>query len=164
MSKCSKKCNELKEKINNISGLDDIYVYSCLCTIENILDDIDKYADKNILNGTSFKNYRVDENAKGVRFSSCCFPEAEEKHIKFKQNIEYQIAREKASFITDKSLKDDIIGFLDSIKELKILKEEVVDLNEAIKQCRTIGECEVGTIRKMAINRLIEEVEKREQE
>ena len=39
-----------------------------------------------------------------------------------------------------------------------------MDLDYAIKLCRSIGECEVGTIRKMAINRLIEEVEKKEQE
>ena len=39
-----------------------------------------------------------------------------------------------------------------------------MDLDYAIKLCRSIGECEVGTIRKIAINRLIEEVEKKEQE
>lgn len=33
-----------------------------------------------------------------------------------------------------------------------------MDLEEAIRYCRTIGECEVGTIRKMAINRLIDEI------
>lgn len=33
-----------------------------------------------------------------------------------------------------------------------------MDLDEAIRYCRTIGECEVGTIRKMAINRLIDEI------
>ena len=35
-----------------------------------------------------------------------------------------------------------------------------MDLDEAIRICRTIGECEVGTIRKMAINRLIDELSK----
>lgn len=33
-----------------------------------------------------------------------------------------------------------------------------MDLEEAIRHCRTIGECEVGTIRKMAINILIDYV------
>lgn len=33
-----------------------------------------------------------------------------------------------------------------------------MDLEYAIRVCRTIGECEVGTIRKQAINRLIDEV------
>ena len=35
-----------------------------------------------------------------------------------------------------------------------------MDIDEAIRQCRTIGECEVGTIRKIAINRVIEELQK----
>lgn len=39
-----------------------------------------------------------------------------------------------------------------------------MDLEEAIRQCRTIGECEVGTIRKMAINRLIDEILKKSKE
>lgn len=30
MSKCSKKCNEIKQKIDNISGLDDDFVYDWL--------------------------------------------------------------------------------------------------------------------------------------
>lgn len=36
-----------------------------------------------------------------------------------------------------------------------------MDLDYAIQQCKTIGECEVGTIRKMAISRLIAEIEER---
>ena len=32
-----------------------------------------------------------------------------------------------------------------------------MDLQEAIRLCQTIGECEVGTIRKLAIQRLIDE-------
>lgn len=35
-----------------------------------------------------------------------------------------------------------------------------MDLDYAIKQVKTIGECEVGTIRKEAINRILEELEK----
>lgn len=33
-----------------------------------------------------------------------------------------------------------------------------MDLDYAIKLCRNIGECEVGTIKKQAINRLIDEI------
>lgn len=33
-----------------------------------------------------------------------------------------------------------------------------MDLNYAIKLCRSIGECEVGTIKKQAINRVIDEI------
>ena len=55
MSRTSKKCNELCNKIQSISGLDDNYVYGKLLQLEyavnNIIDDIDKYADENPLNG-----------------------------------------------------------------------------------------------------------------
>lgn len=33
-----------------------------------------------------------------------------------------------------------------------------MDLEYAIKLCRSIGECEVGTIKKQAINRVIDEL------
>lgn len=63
MSKCSKKCNEIKEKIDSISGLDDDYVYDWLNSLESvtnaIVDIIDNYADRNELNGTIF-NEEVD--------------------------------------------------------------------------------------------------------
>lgn len=39
-------------------------------------------------------------------------------------------------------------------------RKRIVDLDYAIRLCRTIGECEVGTIKKMAIERLITEIEK----
>ena len=39
-----------------------------------------------------------------------------------------------------------------------------MDLDYAIRLCRTIGECEVGTIKKMAIDRLISEIENRNQQ
>lgn len=55
MSKCSKKCNEIKEKINSLSGLDDDFIFEILCKIENQLDLINKYADEDELNGTCFK-------------------------------------------------------------------------------------------------------------
>lgn len=61
MSKCSKKCNEIKEKINKISGLDDDIVYDWLKRLENvteaITDIINDYSDRNELNGTCFKEY-----------------------------------------------------------------------------------------------------------
>lgn len=37
MSKCSKKCNEICEKIQSISGLDDDFVYDKLDAIDNII-------------------------------------------------------------------------------------------------------------------------------
>lgn len=59
MSKCSKKCNEICEKIQSISGLDDNYVYDKLEAIDNIISafvyEINLYADKNPFNGTCFK-------------------------------------------------------------------------------------------------------------
>lgn len=60
MSKCSKKCNEIIEKIASISGLDDDWVYGNLLGLENqvtaVVDSINKYADANELNGTIFKD------------------------------------------------------------------------------------------------------------
>lgn len=59
MSKCSKKCNEIKEKIHSISGLDDDIVYKWLLALEKIVDAtvtmIEDYADLDELNGTCFK-------------------------------------------------------------------------------------------------------------
>lgn len=55
MSRTSKKCNELCNKIQSISGLDDNYVYGKLLQLEyavnNIINDINSYADENPLNG-----------------------------------------------------------------------------------------------------------------
>ena len=60
MSRCSKKCNEIKEKIDSISGLDDDYVYSWLKSLESVTSSIvgfiNTYADRNELNGTFFKD------------------------------------------------------------------------------------------------------------
>ncbi len=62
MSKCSKKCNEIKEKIDSISGLDDKYVYENLLLLEvkvnEIVDKINAYANEDILNGTIFKDMK----------------------------------------------------------------------------------------------------------
>lgn len=58
MSKCSKKCNEIKQKIDSISGLDDETVYNWLKRLENvteaIINIIEDYSDRNELNGTCF--------------------------------------------------------------------------------------------------------------
>ena len=60
MSRCSKKCNEIKEKIDSISGLDDDYIYKLLERLEEVTEEItgviENYADSNELNGTCFKN------------------------------------------------------------------------------------------------------------
>lgn len=61
MSRCSKKCNELKEKINSISGLNDNFIYVTLCKIEQLIDLIEKYADEDELNGTCFKRSQLTE-------------------------------------------------------------------------------------------------------
>lgn len=59
MSRCSKKCNEIKAKIDSISGLDDDVVESNLLILEYITNmivgNIEKYADEDELNGTCFK-------------------------------------------------------------------------------------------------------------
>lgn len=59
MSKCSKKCNEIKQKIDSISGLDDDIVFDWLKRLETVTDAIvyiiDDYADRNELNGTCLK-------------------------------------------------------------------------------------------------------------
>ena len=55
MSKCSKKCNEIKEKIDSISGLDDDVIYKWLLAFENITDamvnTVKDYADLDEFNG-----------------------------------------------------------------------------------------------------------------
>lgn len=56
MSKCSKKCNEIKKKIDNISGLDDDFIFETLCDIEAKIHLIRMYADEDELNGTCFKS------------------------------------------------------------------------------------------------------------
>lgn len=55
MSKCSKKCNDLKKQIDSISGLDDEIVYKILCDIQQQINTIKLYADLDEYNGTCFK-------------------------------------------------------------------------------------------------------------
>lgn len=45
MSRCSVKCNEIKQKIDNISGLDDELIFDLLCVAEGIIDFIDFHYD-----------------------------------------------------------------------------------------------------------------------
>ena len=63
MSKCSKKCNEIKARIDSISGLDDKWVYGNLLELEKyvtkVVDSISKYADEDELNGTCFKGGNI---------------------------------------------------------------------------------------------------------
>lgn len=58
MSRCSKMCNEIKQRIDNISGLDDDFVYDWLkilkSTTEAITSIVEDYADRSELNGTCF--------------------------------------------------------------------------------------------------------------
>lgn len=65
MSRCSKKCNEIKAKIDSISGLDDDVVESNLLILEYITNmivgNIKKYADEDELNGTCFKRFKREE-------------------------------------------------------------------------------------------------------
>ena len=59
MSKCSKKCNQIKQMIDSISGLDYDYVYDWIKRLENVTDAIvgiiNDYEIRNELNGTCFK-------------------------------------------------------------------------------------------------------------
>lgn len=59
MSKCSKKCNEIKSKIDSISGLDDDFIFHKLTQLEKItekiVNEIDCYSNLDELNGTCFK-------------------------------------------------------------------------------------------------------------
>ncbi len=65
MSRCSKKCNEIKAKIDSISGLDDYNIFEALNMLEDIVDifikNIEKYADEDKLNGTCFKRFKREE-------------------------------------------------------------------------------------------------------
>ena len=64
MSRCSKKCNEIKARIDSISGLDDGIVYDWLQRLDNvtvaIVKIIEDYADRQDLNGTCFKGRNIN--------------------------------------------------------------------------------------------------------
>lgn len=59
MSRCSKKCNEIKQKIDSISGLDDDIVLFWLNSLYDMTTDIvckiEEYEKQKKLNGTCFK-------------------------------------------------------------------------------------------------------------
>ena len=56
MSVCSRKCDEIKKKVDKISGLNDSLVYLMLDNIERQLDTIVVYGDMNETNGTCFSD------------------------------------------------------------------------------------------------------------
>ena len=66
MSRCSKKCNEIKAKIDSTSGLDDGVVYDWLQRLDTvtvaIVGIIEDYADRQELNGTCFKKIEGVKN------------------------------------------------------------------------------------------------------
>lgn len=102
MSRCSKKCNEIKEKIDSISGLDDDFVFEKLETLEwavsVTVEAINKYADKDELNGTCFKK-SIEEDIKfAKKYIQDYFYEdiAIEDDFKFEEAIEHILTdREK---------------------------------------------------------------------
>lgn len=55
MSSCSRKCNELKKKLSEVSYYSDDFIYSKLIEIGRIIDEILNYTKEDILNGTCFK-------------------------------------------------------------------------------------------------------------
>lgn len=69
MSTCSRKINELKERLDGISGLSDQYIFKKLIQISLIISDIEKYADEDSLNGTCYKNTELGELIKGGKQS-----------------------------------------------------------------------------------------------
>lgn len=64
MSKCSKKYNEIKKKIDSISGLDDTKIYEWLGNLEAVVDvfveRIIQYANEDKTNGTCFNKENIN--------------------------------------------------------------------------------------------------------
>lgn len=60
MSRTSKLCNDIKSKIDSISGLDDYFIYNQLLDFNTCIDLrlqlIDTYLSENKLNGSIFKD------------------------------------------------------------------------------------------------------------
>lgn len=46
MSTCSRKINELKERLDGFSGLSDTYIFKRLIEISLIIYEIEKYTDE----------------------------------------------------------------------------------------------------------------------
>lgn len=126
MSRCSKKCNEIKEMIDSISGLDDDYVYGWLKSLESvtcsIVGFIDTYADRNELNGTCFKDNNIDiDSIEEFELAGC--------NVKFND-----------TFIPTESLINDMV--LDKINELiRLAKQHDREIKELKKEhCCICGE------------------------
>ena len=64
MSKCSELCNQIKDKIDSVSGLDDDYTYewllSLLSATNYTVNNIINYVNKDNLNETCFKECEPD--------------------------------------------------------------------------------------------------------
>lgn len=61
MSDCSRKCNELKKRLDEVSYYSDDFIYSKLLDIDLIIDEILNYTKEDILNGTCFKDTVLGE-------------------------------------------------------------------------------------------------------
>lgn len=70
MSKVSKKVNEIKEKLDSISGLEDDYVYTWLESIERIVNPIvdicSTWSEQTDEAGTVFYKKRVESPLKEI--------------------------------------------------------------------------------------------------
>lgn len=68
MSKVSKKINEIKDKLDSISGLDDDYVYSWIESIDKIVTPIvdicSTWSEEEDEKGTIFYKKRVESPLK----------------------------------------------------------------------------------------------------
>ena len=70
MSKVSKKINEIKEKLDSISGLDDDYVYNWIESIDKIVTPIvdicSTWSEEEDEKGTIFYKKRIEEPLKSI--------------------------------------------------------------------------------------------------
>ena len=65
ISKVSKRINVIKNKLDNISGLDGDFVFNRLLVLDKFIDvllnDINNYLFEDVLNGTIFKDNTIEE-------------------------------------------------------------------------------------------------------
>ena len=75
--------------------------------------------------------------------------------MKISETIQYKLvkARTKYKDRYDPGILKDINSLLNLVRDIEV---KSMDIDEAIRICQTIGECEVGTIRKIAISTMIE--------
>lgn len=138
MSRCSKKCNEIKEKIDSISGLDDDYVYDWLKNLESVTSSIvgfiNTYADRNELNGTCFKDEIEIDNI--------------EELLKIE---EYEV--DKTDTVINRNKINELVQAVKQlnkrVKELEELNIEIneKDINEAIIKAREQRNKEIKSIK-----------------